>query len=185
MSENIQELQAAVEELKNTVTDLEERVPQDKLSMVVFSGDLDKIIAAFIIGTGAAAMGSEVVMFFTFWGTAALRDKNKKGKGKDFISKMFGFMLPRGSKKLKLSKMNMAGMGPKMIRGLMKKKGVKSVEELIKIAGESGVKIYVCEMTMNLMGMKPEEMIDYPDLKYCGVAKFLSESETTNVNLFI
>lgn len=114
-----------------------------------------------------------------------LRAKNKKGKGKDMISKMFGFMLPKGVSKLKLSKMNMAGGGTEMMKYLMKKKNIASMDELIEMAGELGVKIYVCEMSMGLMGFKPEEMIDYPELEYCGVAKFLEEANNSKVQLFL
>jgi len=158
---------------------------KDKISMIVFSGELDKMLAAFIIATGSAAMGMEVVLFFTFWGTAALRAKKKKVTGKDLMSKMFGFMLPKGSSKLKLSKMNMGGMGTAMMKNLMKKKNVASLEELIGLAGEFSVKVYICEMSMDLMGFKRDEMIDYPGLDYCGVATFLKEAEDSKIQLFI
>jgi peroxiredoxin family protein len=94
-------------------------------------------------------------------------------------------MLPKGSEKVKLSKMNMGGMGKAMIKSLMKKKNIASLEELIALAGELDVKIYICEMTMDLMGFKREEMIDYPNLTYCGVAKFLEEANNSRVQLFI
>ncbi len=114
-----------------------------KLSLIVFSGDLDKHIASMIIATGAAAMGMEVVMFYTFWGTAALRDSGKSVKGKNILEKMFGIMLPKGRNKTTLSKMHMAGMGTAMIRGLMKKKNVASLDEMFDIAGALGVKIVI------------------------------------------
>jgi peroxiredoxin family protein len=124
-------------------------------------------------------------MFFTFWGTTMLRDKNKSAKGKDFMSKMFGFMLPKGSTKLKLSKLNMGGMGTQMLKGLMKKKNVSSLEDLIKIAAELGVEINICDMSMDLMGFKKEEMIDYPNLKYVGVGSYLADAGESRVQLFI
>lgn len=158
---------------------------ENKLSMVVFSGELDKQIAAMIIATGAAAMGMKVVMFFTFWGTAALRNPKKKVGGKDFMSKMFGFMLPKGRNKTKLSKMNMAGMGTAMLKNLMKKKNVASMDELYEAAVALGVEIDICEMSMDLMGFKKEEMIDYSDLKYVGVATFLANAKESAVQLFI
>ena len=109
---------------------LEERPgAKKKLSMIVFSGDLDKHIASMIIATGAAAMGMEVVMFYTFWGTAALRDPRKKAGGKNLIEKMFGLMLPRGRNRTTLSKMHMAGAGTAMIRAIMKKKNVRNIIE--------------------------------------------------------
>lgn len=173
------DLQTQIDEVKAS------SLPDDKLSMVVFSGDLDKLLAAFIIATGAAAMFDEVVMFFTFWATAALRDPAKSGGSKDLMAKMFGWMLPKGAGKLKLGKMNMGGMGTGMMKGLMAKKNVMSLEQLIKQAGNSGVKIYVCQMSMDLMGLSKDELIDYPDLKLAGVGKFLGEAGTSKSTLFI
>jgi peroxiredoxin family protein len=162
-----------------------EKGNKDQLTMVVFSGDLDKIIAAMIISVGAAAMDTKVKLFFTFWATAALRDKKKSAKGKSFMGKMFGMMLPKGTTKLKLSQMHMMGMGSSMIKGLMKKNNVASLEEMFKTAGELGVEINVCEMSMNLMGMKKEEFIDYPHLNICGVATFLADASESQSQLFI
>lgn len=178
-------------EFENQLKELQKRVgklekgTKDQLSMVVFSGDLDKILAAMIIATGATAMDTKVKLFFTFWATAALRSPEKKVKNKNFISKMFGLMLPKGSTKLKLSKMNMAGMGPAMIKDLMKKQHVSSLEELFALAGELGVEINVCEMSMNLMGFKREEFIDYPHMNVCGVATFLADASESKIQLFI
>ncbi len=179
----MKDIQKQIEELQKQVELLKKDQPKDKLSMIVFSGSLDKIIAAFIIATGAAAMGTEVTMFFTFWGTAALRKKVKIKK--NFISRMFGFMLPTGFNKLKLSNMNMAGMGTAMMKNLMKKKGVPSLNEMLEIAEESDVKIFICEMSMDLMGMQPEEIVDYKHFEYCGVAKFLAEADESRSTLFI
>lgn len=158
---------------------------ENKLSMVVFSGDLDKQIAAMIIGTGAAAMGMKVVMFYTFWATAALRDPQKHATGKNFMGKMFGMMLPKGRNKLTLSQMHMAGAGTAMIKGLMKKKNVASLDQLYEIAAMLGIEIKICEMSMDLMEMKREEMIDYPNLEFCGVATFLANAKDSAVQLFI
>ena len=151
--------------------------------MVVFSGDLDKAIASFIIANGAASMGKKVTMFFTFWGLTILRKPVKVKTAKDFMGTMFGMMLPRGSKKLTLSKMNMMGMGGKMIRGLMKSKNVSSLEELIQSAIDSGVEIVACQMSMDLMGFQKEELMD--GVKIGGVGYYLGEAEDSNVNLFI
>jgi peroxiredoxin family protein len=177
-------------DIEKELTELKARLDsapgmENKLSMVVFSGDLDKHIASLIIATGAAAMGMKVVLFYTFWGTAALRDPAKKVGGKSFMGKMFGFMLPKGRNKLKLSQMNMAGMGAAMIKGLMKKKNVASLDQLFEVAAALGVKINICEMSMDLMGMKKEEMIDYPGLTVCGVATFLADAKESAVQLFI
>lgn len=179
-----QEFEKQLAELKKKVGKLENG-RKDKMTLVVFSGELDKLMAAMIIATGATAMDMEVKLFFTFWATAALRDPKKNPKGKDFMSKMFGFMLPKGAKKVKLSKMQMGGMGKAMLEGLMKKKGVASLPELFKTAGELGVEINVCEMSMNLMGFQREELIDYPKLNICGVGTFLADAEESKIQLFI
>ena len=178
------DLAVQISELKQKVEDLEPG-KQNKLAMVVFSGDLDKLLAAMIIATGAAAMGMKVVQFFTFWGTAALRNPDIKAEGKNFMSKMFGWMLPNGRNKVKLSKMNMGGMGTSMMKSLMKKKNVASLEEMIKMAAELEVKIFVCEMSMDLMGFKHEEMIDYPGMEYVGVATFLEHAIRSRITLFL
>jgi peroxiredoxin family protein len=173
-----------IEELKKKVDKLE-KGRKDKMTLVVFSGDMDKLLAAMIIATGATAIDMEVKLFFTFWATAALRDPKKNVKGKNLISKMFGIMLPKGAKNVKLSKMQMGGMGKAMLAGLMKKKGIASLEDMFKTAGELGVEINVCEMSMNLMGFKREELIDYPKMTVCGVATFLADAEESKIQLFI
>lgn len=171
--------------VENNNTNISTGPETEQISMVVFSGDLDKLLAAMIIATGAAAYDMKVNLFFTFWATAALRAPSKKVAGKDFMSKMFGWMLPKGASKVALSKMNMGGMGTAMIKGIMKKNKVASLPELLKMAGELGVNINVCEMSMNLMGFKKEELIDYPNLKICGVATFLSDASESKIQLFI
>ena len=178
------ELEKQIQELKGRVEKLETGT-KDQLSMVIFSGDLDKILAAMIIATGAAAYDMKVKLFFTFWAISAMRDPKKNGKGKNLIEKMFGMMLPRGSGKVKLSNMNMGGMGTAMIKGIMKKHKVASLPEMFKTAGELGVEINICEMSMNLMGFKKEEMIDYPAVSICGVATFLSDAQESKIQLFI
>jgi peroxiredoxin family protein len=178
------DIQQSIDSLKKEMGQMRDE-RKNKLAMVVFSGDLDKLLAAFIIATGAAAMDMEVVMFFTFWAIPALRDGKKKGKGKDLFGKMFGFMLPKGARKVKLSKMNMAGMGTGMLKHLMKKKKVSSLDEMIAMALEIGVKIYICEMSMSLMGFKPEEMIDFEGREFVGVATFLQHAADSKIQLFI
>lgn len=178
-------IEEQVAELKSQLDAMNNKAPSNKLAIIAFSGDLDKTLASFIIATGAVAMGMEVVMFFTFWGTPVLRDKNKAAGGKDLMGTMFGAMLPKGAEKVKLSKMNMGGMGTAMMKSLMKKKNVASLEEMIALAEELGVKIYICEMSMDLMGFKREEMIDYEGLEYAGVATFLAEANESRVQLFI
>lgn len=172
------EMQAQLEALRK-------QTPSNKLSIIAFSGDLDKALAAFIIATGAVAMGMDAIMFFTFWGTPLLRDKNKSAGGKDTMGKMFGRMLPKGTTQTKLSQMNMGGMGTAMMKSLMKKKNVASLEDFLKLAEELEVRIFICEMSMDLMGFKREEMIDYKYLTYGGVAGFLEEAQDSRIQLFI
>jgi NADPH-dependent 2,4-dienoyl-CoA reductase/sulfur reductase-like enzyme/peroxiredoxin family protein/rhodanese-related sulfurtransferase/TusA-related sulfurtransferase len=152
-------------------------------TMVVFSGDLDKALASFIIANGAAAMGSKVTLFFTFWGLNILRKGKKVRTRKNLIERMFGWMMPRGAGKLKLSKMNMMGMGAAMIKGIMKKKNVSSLSELIESAQAAGVKLVACSMSMDLMGIRKEELID--GVEEGGVAMFLNSAEQGNMTLFI
>jgi len=155
---------------------------QDK-TIVMFSGDLDKAIAGFIIANGAASMGHKVTMFFTFWGLNILRKDNPPKVKKTLIEKMFGFMMPRGSKKLTLSKMHMAGMGTAMIKGIMKKKNVNSLEELIQSALDNGVTIQACQMSMDLMGIQKDELIE--GIETVGVATFIHASDDSNATIFI
>lgn len=178
-------LPAPIQDLQNQVSQLKKEVAKDKVSMVVFSGDLDRVLGAFVIATGAAAMGTEVAMFFTFWGTPVLRDPNKSVSGKDIFGKMFGKMLPKGTSKVKLSQMNMGGLGKAMIKFLMKKKNISSLEDMLSLSEEMGVNIRICEMSMDLMGMKREEIIDFDNLSYCGAAKFLEDACESKATLFI
>lgn len=152
-------------------------------TMVIFSNDLDRAIASFIIANGAASMGRNVTMFFTFWGLNILRKNDKVSVKKGLFGKMFGFMMPRGSKKLTLSKMNMGGVGAKMIRNIMKNKNVASLEELIQSAVANGVNLVACNMSMDVMGIKKEELID--GVKIGGVATFLGSAEESDMSLFI
>jgi len=156
--------------------------PEGK-TIIVFSGDLDKVLASFIIANGAAAMGRKVTMFFTFWGLTVLRRTDPVKVRKTPVEAMFGKMLPRGSGKLKLSRMNMGGMGTAMMKKIMNDKNVDSLEELIRKAIANGVRILACSMSMDVMGIKPEELIDGVEIG--GVGTYLGEAEESNVNLFI
>ncbi|MDD3926276.1 MAG: DsrE/DsrF/DrsH-like family protein, partial [bacterium] len=152
-------------------------------TIVVFSGEFDKAVAAFVIANGAAAMGSDVTMFFTFWGLNILRRQQPVKVHKNVIERMMGWMMPRGAGKLKLSNMHMGGMGLAMIKGIMRKKNVSSLEEFIESARRSGVRLVACTMSMDLMGIKREELIDGVDEG--GVATYLDKAEAGGVNLFI
>ena len=172
--------------LKSNNSEVPSNVPvmsNNGKNIIVFSGDLDKAIASFIIANAAASMDRKVSMFFTFWGLNILRRPEKVKVKKDFMSRMFGMMMPRGSKKLGLSSMNMGGMGAKMIRGIMKKKNVDSLEDLIKMSMENGVELVACSMSMDVMGIKQEELID--GVKIGGAAAMLAHAEESDMSLFI
>ncbi|MHB0884353.1 MAG: DsrE/DsrF/DrsH-like family protein [Bacillota bacterium] len=154
-----------------------------KKTIIVFSGELDKAMAAFVIANGAAAMGDEVTMFFTFWGLNILRKAQKVQAKKSFLQGMVGAMMPRGVGRLGLSKMNFGGMGAKMMKMVMKQQNVSSLEELLATAKEQGIKMIACTMSMDVMGLRAEELID--GLEYAGVATYLGEADEANVNLFI
>jgi NADPH-dependent 2,4-dienoyl-CoA reductase/sulfur reductase-like enzyme/peroxiredoxin family protein/TusA-related sulfurtransferase/rhodanese-related sulfurtransferase len=161
----------------------EETQKGDSVSIILFSNDFDKVMAAFIIGNGALSMGKKASIFCTFWGLNILRKDYKVDVKKNFIEKMFGMMMPRGAKEITLSKLNMLGMGTKMMRGIMKKYNVYPPEELLKMFIQNGGKVIACSMTMNLMGIKREELID--GIEEGGVGTYLSFAEKSGINLFI
>ena len=154
-----------------------------RTTIVLFSGDYDKAIAAYIIANGAAAYDHEVTIFHTFWGLNALRKEEMVPVKKGFLEKMFGKMMPRGADKMGLSKMNFAGMGPKMIKNVMKKHNALTLPQLIEMAQEQDVKLVACTMTMDLLGLQEKELLD--NIEYAGVAAYLADAEDGNVNLFI
>ncbi len=155
-----------------------------KKTVILFSGDFDKVMAAFIIANGAAAMGDEVTMFFTFWGLNALRKPDVSIKdGKSTLQKMFAMMMPKGPSHLGLSKMNFAGAGPLMMKKVMRQQNITSLEDLIEMAKEQEIKMVACTMSMDVMGLKEEELID--GIEYAGVATYLGDADEANVNLFI
>ena len=155
----------------------------DNKTLIVFSDDLDKALASFVIANGAAATGKKVTMFFTFWGLNVIKKRNKPSVSKDIFGKMFGWMLPAHSGKLKLSKMNMGGAGSWMMRLIMKKKRIDSLESLVEQAVENGIEMIACTMSMDVMGVKKEELMDNVTLG--GVASYLERAEDANLNLFI
>ncbi|ATF10590.1 DsrE/DsrF/DrsH-like family protein [Brevibacillus sp. HB1.4B] len=160
-----------------------EKQQKEKTTIVLFSGDLDKAIAAFIIANGAAAYDHDVTIFFTFWGLNTMRKDEIVKVEKGWLEKAFGWMMPRGAKKLGLSKMNMMGMGPEMIKHVMKKHNALTLPQLIELAQEQGVKLVACTMTMDLLGLKQEELLD--GMEYAGVAAYLGDATQAKVNLFI
>lgn len=179
------DLLAKIDALESRVASLEEAPAQDiedRLAMVVFSGDLDKAIAAFIIATGAAAMGLEVSMFFTFWGINIVK-KRKTFEEKKTMEKAFTSLMPGNSQGLPLSNMNYFGIGSKLIRKTMSDNGVASLEELIEMAQEFDVRMVACDMSQELLGISDDELID--GLEHGGVATFLGDAATSKAALFI
>ncbi len=182
---NIQALLERIDTLEKRVAELEQAPAQDienRLSLVVFSGDMDKVIAAFILATGAAAMGLEVSMFFTFWGLSAVK-KQKVYVGKNWLEKGFTAALPAGVNKLGLSQMNFFGAGAAIMRKLMRDHGVTTLPELVELAQELGVRMTVCDMSRELLGVRDEELID--GLEKGGVAAFMGDAAASKVTLFI
>jgi NADPH-dependent 2,4-dienoyl-CoA reductase/sulfur reductase-like enzyme/peroxiredoxin family protein/rhodanese-related sulfurtransferase/TusA-related sulfurtransferase len=157
--------------------------PCKNKTIVVFSNDLDRVMAAFIIANGAATMGSDVTLFFTFWGLNVLRKPEAVPVRKSIMETMFGWMMPRGALKLSLSKMNMAGVGTRMMKGIMKSKNVASLPDLMANALRNHVRLVACSMSMGVMGIKREELIE--GVEEGGVAMYLDHAEAGNVNLFI
>ena len=175
--------QAPVGEAKQTDGPALYEPREHEKTMVVFSGDLDKTIAAFIMANGAAALGRPVTIFFTFWGLNVLRRPENVSVNKNLIETAFGLMMPRGTKKLGLSRMNMGGAGALMIRWIMKQNGISSLEELIDDAIKHGVRLVACQMSMDIMGIKQEELIDGIELG--GVATMLGSAEKSDMTYFI
>jgi peroxiredoxin family protein len=152
-------------------------------TLVCFSDDLDKALATFVIANGAVASGKKVTIFFTFWGLNVIKKEQGPAVSKDLFGKMFGMMMPKSSKKLGLSKMNMAGMGSKMMRMVMKNKHVDTLENMSQSAMDNGVEFVACQMSMDVMGVKAEELIDGVEIG--GVASYLERTESARLNLFV
>ncbi|MDP3437942.1 MAG: DsrE/DsrF/DrsH-like family protein, partial [Bacteroidales bacterium] len=158
-------------------------ITSDNKTIVVFSDDMDKALAAFVIANGAVSMGKKVTMFFTFWGLNVIKRANPGKTEKDFTGKLFRFLLPRGSSSLRLSKMNMFGIGGAAMRMIMRKKRIDSLESLIEQAKENGIEFIACKMSMEVMGIQEQELMD--GVNFAGVATYLERSEEANMSLFI
>ena len=152
-------------------------------TLIMFSGDFDRAMAGFVLANGAVAAGEKVTIFFTFWGLNILRRSERVSVRKNLVEKMFGWMMPRGARKLKLSQMNMGGAGTKMMQAVMKSKNVDSLPAMFKMAQDNGVRLIACQMTMDIMGIKPEELIDGVEIG--GVATYTNASDGAGVNLFL
>lgn len=168
---------------------LEKRVARlpdpNAMTLLVFSGDLDRLMAAFTVASGAAASGMTVNVFFTFWGAAALKRSGPQAPGKTLVERMFGWLLPGGLEHRALSKLDFAGAGRVLMAREMRRKGIADLPALIDGAIESGVQVHVCEMTLAMMGIRREELIDYPGLSVCGVASFVEMAASGNATFFI
>jgi peroxiredoxin family protein len=158
-------------------------VDSNKKTLIVFSGDLDKALAALIIANGAAAMGNEVTMFFTFWGLNIIRKPEKVKHRKRFLQRAFGAMMPRGPGKLQLSKMNFAGLGPVLMKKVMRDANITTLEELLDIAKEQEIRMVACTTSMDVLGLSKDELID--GVEFAGVATYFDYADDANVNLLI
>jgi peroxiredoxin family protein len=177
------QVKALREEMDAKIAAVRERTVDDAATIVVFSGDLDKVLAGFVIATGAAAAGLETSMFFTFWGLSVLKKKGAAGGPKNVLERMFGMMTPASSESLPTSKMNYFGVGAVMLRKMMKDKQIATLEELIGIAREMDVKMIACTMSMDAMGVSKDELVD--GLTYGGVATYMADAVRSRVTLFI
>jgi peroxiredoxin family protein len=182
LEQRVAELEARLAALEKSQAEIKEELPDHRVSVVVFSGDLDKVLAAFVIATGAAAVGMEVSMFFTFWGLSALK-KGRKLRGKGLLEKAFALLTPGSSRSLGLSQRNFAGVGARLMRRMMRQKNIASLEELVQTARELGVRFTGCQMSMDVMGIKHEELLD--GVEVGGVAAFLADATRSKATLFI
>ncbi|HDG98866.1 MAG: NADH dehydrogenase FAD-containing subunit [Deltaproteobacteria bacterium] len=183
---NAKDLEKRVKQLSAKIQDLERRLPQDKLTIAVLSSDLDRVLSAFVIATAAAAMGMKVVMYFTFWAVAVLRDKDKiYDKPQSVIPgarRALGEKLPKGASEIKLPEPNPARINTHDLKALMSEKNIPSLEEMISMAEELGIQIYVAAKALEMLGFKPEEFIG---LSFAGVVTFIQEAQSSKVQLII
>lgn len=177
------ELAALREELEQKLEALRERTVDNRATIVLFSGDLDKALASFVLATGAAAAGLETSMFFTFWGLSVLKKKGAEGGRKNLKERMFAMMTPASSESLGTSKMSFFGMGSVMLRSMMKDKQIASLEELMAMARDLGVRMMACTMSMDAMGVTKQELVE--GLEYGGVAAYMADASQSRVTLFI
>ena len=182
-SEVERQLKGFRDEMETKLAEVRERTVDNAATIIIFSGDLDKVLAGFVLATGAAAAGLETSMFFTFWGLSALKKKGAAAGPKNIMEKMFGVMTPSSSESLGTSKMNFFGMGSVMLRKMMKDKGIATLEELMDLAREMDVKMIACTMSMDAMGVGKEELLD--GLTYGGVATYMADAVRSRVTLFI
>jgi peroxiredoxin family protein len=169
--------------LTKQLDDLRERTVGHQCAIIIFSGDLDKALAGFVLATGAAAAGMAVSMFFTFWGLSVLKKPGAQGGRKNLKESMFKMMTPASSLALGTSQLNFFGLGAAMLRSMMIEKNIASLEELMDVAREMGVKMMACTMSMDAMGVTKEELLD--GIEYGGVAAYMGDASQSRVTLFI
>jgi peroxiredoxin family protein len=177
------QVKALREELESKIAEVRERTVDDAATIVVFSADLDKVLAAFVLATGAAAAGLRTSMFFTFWGLSVLKKKGAESGPKNLTERMFAMMTPSGTESLGTSKMNFFGLGAAMLRRMMKDRQIASLEELIGMARDLDVRMIACTMSMDAMGVSQQELVD--GLTYGGVATYMADAVRSRVTLFI
>jgi len=177
------QLKAFRGEMEGKLAEVRERTVDDAATIIVFSDELDKVLAAFVLATGAAAAGLKTSMFFTFWGLSALKKKDASGGPKNIMERMFALMTPSSTESLPTSKMNYFGMGALMLRKMMKDKQIATLEELVALARELDVKFIACTMSMDAMGVSQAELMD--GLTYGGVATYMADAVRSRVTLFV
>ena len=170
-------------DLERKIEELRERTVDNRAALIIFSGDLDRVLSGFVLATGAASAGLETSMFFTFWGLSVLKKKAARASRKSLKQRLFSMMTPASSEQLGVSKMNYFGVGARMFRTMMKEKNVSSLEELFAMAKDLGVKMVACEMSMEVLGVEREDLVD--GLEYGGVGTFLGEAASSRLSLFI
>ena len=173
-------LEARVAELEDQVRGLQ---TSDDACILVFSNDWERVLSAFVVAVTSAASGMGVTMFFNMWGTTALLDPTRRAKGKTLVERVFGFLLPEGYEGCRLSKLHFGGLGQALMRREMGRKGIADIPELIEQCAALGVRIRACEMTMSLMGIRPEELRPYPHLEICGAARFMEGASSAQTTL--
>ncbi|GBD34958.1 hypothetical protein HRbin36_00062 [bacterium HR36] len=182
LSSRLQTVENRLRALEERLSSASEPTREQRVSLVVMSGDLDRVLAAFVIATGAAAMGFQVSMFFTFWGLSALR-QTRQLKGKRWLEKAFSLLTPAGVDNLKLSKLHFAGLGKMLLEKQMRDQQISSLHELVQLARDLGVRFVACQMSMDVMGIRAGELI--PGVETGGVATFLADAAKSQVTLFI
>jgi peroxiredoxin family protein len=179
----------AIRGLTDRVAELEQRIrargPGAPLTLIVFSGSLDRQLAAFQLATAAAASGSEVDMFFTFWGLSALRNPRKRGKKRDLLARALGWLLPRAPARLRLSARNFGGIGKTLLQRAMREKRIPTIEQMTAMSAELGVRMWACELTSELFDIGAAELIEYPHLGCCGLTQLLARRPAGATTLFL